>query len=82
MMLRSVQLLTHKDTEVQQLTIDCLLTYRPPYLVPYQYDRAIYSVMCHEMIDSSIGERLLVYVSFSFSSQGEPGEVARQQLIP
>ncbi|CAI8031672.1 Small subunit processome component 20 homolog [Geodia barretti] len=30
-----MKLLTHRDTEVQELAIDCLLTYKAPYLVPY-----------------------------------------------
>ena len=31
-----IQLLTHKDSEIQQRALDALMCYRPSYLVPYK----------------------------------------------
>ena len=30
------QLLTHRESEVQQLALACLMTYKPPFLLPYR----------------------------------------------
>ena len=30
------QLLMHKDTEIQKLSLACLMSYKPPHLLPYR----------------------------------------------